>query len=131
MTESENQFYAPYWEWEDYQCGMYNSTNGGDLKNGEVMFTNPNICYDAMKAAVDQWVVAAKVNLTNKNQNRRAWIGQAASCVYANLTQEETCEIWRTLEDTQRKEANRIADRVIQEWEAENERFTQTRIFGY
>lgn len=132
FEESENQFYAPYWEWEDFLNGMYKATKGGDFEQSKIMFTNPDIFYEAMKQVLTKWPIATKVNFTNKRQNRRAWIGQAASCIYADLTEEETCEVWSGLTEYQRITANKTADKIIREWEQENnEGYIQTRIFSY
>lgn len=122
FIESKNQYYAPYWEWEDYLNGMYRVTNEGYLDQAKIMFTNNDICYNVMKNVTREWQVATKVNLTNLHCNRRAWLGQASACMYAKLTQQETCEVWKELTDEERDVANKIADKVIKEWEKENGR---------
>lgn len=120
--ECKNQFYAHYLKWEDYQNGMYKMTNGGDFLQAQIMFTNADICYHTMREVTKRWRISTKVNFTNKKCNRKAWLGQAASCLYAKLTQEETCNVWKSLSKEQQENANLIAEKVISEWEKENGR---------
>lgn len=120
FIESQGQFYAPYWEWEDFQNGMYKKTMGGDINKAIEMFTSEKLCYETMLNVVQSWPIASKVNLTNKHSNRKAWLGWSASCMYSNLTQEETCQVWNMLTDDQREKANQIANKVIKQWEDNN-----------
>jgi hypothetical protein len=71
----------------------------------------------AMNAAVSSWPVSAMYRLSATDTNRRAWLGQAACCLSARATQQETCAAWKRLSDLDRARANRCAERIISAWE--------------
>ena len=110
----------PYTVWEDYQAGMW--TPPVDLPK-EVMdagdlLGNPPGLAEAMRDACTAMPRAAEHNLTNDEQNRRAWLGQAACLNAVSARRDSTCAAWGLLSQDQRDEANAVADMVIREWEA-------------
>lgn len=111
----------PYTAWEDYQAGMYGtSTNPGAERAASILLLrNAAGLRDAMMDAVLSWPIAAEHNLTNTGSNRRAWLGQAASCHAHAATQFATCLAWWELTDDERAAANASADSVIAQYETE------------
>jgi hypothetical protein len=81
----------------------------------------------AAKMMLRDWPRAAEHNLTNREQNRRAWIGQATCCYSSNAPEGATRLAWWVLLADERDRANAVADRVIAEWEAGRD--TQTALF--
>jgi hypothetical protein len=118
------QYYSHYKNWEDFQNGMYRMNvdtdkdifvfNAINLLKSEVDF------YNSCKAMLNEWQVSAKVNMTNKSQNRNAWLG-AAACCYAHQTPEYLTRIaWSLMNRSDQDKANKIADRIILEYERKN-----------
>jgi hypothetical protein len=70
-----------------------------------------------MQAVVDTWAIAASVNLTNLQQNRRAWLGQAACCLEHKCPEDVTREAWNTLSEDVQRSANAVAMQIIEEWD--------------
>jgi hypothetical protein len=120
------QFYAEYSLWEDYNHGMYNvSDKEKDLDmidKAKKLLCNPKmfmtVCYDVLK----YWDIATKVNLTNVHSNRRAWLGQAACSYFHNVPEILTRQAWGQMNDNERNEANKVADKIIKIFEDNYER---------
>jgi len=113
------RFYKEYYYWEDYINGMYDLIDNEnyyiqksiELLKNESLFLNT--CLDVLK----NWNISSKVNLTNKNNNRQAWLGQAC-CSYLYKSNEICTRIaWSQLTDEQRFKANKIADIIINHFE--------------
>ena len=112
--------FHPYQNWEDYQSGMYD-----ELKEGREMrvilairlLASPPLCEHFMREIVKRWKVSTEQVLTNASCNRRAWLGQAACCLYAGVREDETREAWGLLKDEERNKANEIAEKVIADYE--------------
>lgn len=111
--------YRPYWEWEDYADGLYERPGGQlEVDAAGALLADPTAVLAAMRAAVRRWPAAAEHQLSNREQNRRAWLGWAACRVAAGATALATRHAWAGLSDAERYAANGCADRVIAEWEA-------------
>jgi hypothetical protein len=110
------RIYYPYWEWEDFINGMYETTseNESDLISlSENLLSNTELFRKSAIEMCDKWVKSTIVNLTNKNCNQRAWIGQA-SCCYSHKCPEYLTRIaWKNLNEETRRNADKIADQVI------------------
>ena len=118
------QYFTHYKNWEDFQHGMYRMNvdtdkdlfvfNAIDLLKSEANF------YNACKSMLIQWEVSAKVNMSNRSQNRNAQLG-AAACCYTHQTPEYLTRIaWSLMNKADQNKANKIADRIILEYEREN-----------
>ena len=105
----------PYWEWEDYQAGLY------DLKrsdwDGDTAAALAVLGSDALEAlmrqAVERWPKAAAHHLTDGGMNQQAWLGWAACGLGARCLAHITRAAWWQLTEQQRCQANSCADRVI------------------
>lgn len=107
-----------YRQWEDWAAGMYGLTMSEDAIGRAVsLLSEPAQTEMAMRTVAASWPVSAMYRLSAADTNRRAWLGQAACCLSARATQQETCAAWKRLSDVQRARANRCADRIISEWE--------------
>lgn len=109
----------PWWAWEDHKDGMYSFPCGWQqsIPAARDLLTSPGRLEDAMRAVVDAWPVSAEHQLTNTEQNRRAWLGQAACRLAAQAPAVATRAAWAQLTDAQCNAANAAAERVIREWE--------------
>lgn len=110
------KIYYRYELWEDHKNGMYFDGDPSDntaIEMAANILKNNDLFYEIAKEMVNLWEHSAEMNLTNKNRNRQAWIGQA-SCSYRLGTPENITKLaWHTLTDKEKEEANKIADRVI------------------
>lgn len=112
---------TPYWSnydtWECYKNGMYeNRLEESIVSQCREILTDERLCYDAMKLAVDEYKVAARVKLTNKMFNPISWIGQATCNYMIGATARETVNAWLTMKREQQDVANAIARKVMQEY---------------
>lgn len=118
------QIYYPYWDWEDFQNGMYT------YENKEEAVTLIGIAKDLLSSPVDfgegaremifNWPKATAHNLTNRSINRKAWIGHATCCFIHDVPEVLTRIAWSELTQEQRDKANQIAEEVIRDYEAQN-----------
>ena len=110
-----------YKKWEDYKCGMYDELAEGKdcrIDLAKSLLGNPSLCEKFMREVVKRWTCAAEQVLTNTSINRRAWLGQAACCLYAGCKEDETRKAWWLLTKEEQDRANSIAEKVITEYEA-------------
>lgn len=117
-----DQVFHHYEDWEDYKCGMYDELNEGRAGRVELarsLLASPDICGRWMREVKKRWKIAVEQVFSNVNINRKAWLGQAACCLYAGVKEDETRESWWLLTDDERNTANAIAQTVIEEWEDE------------
>lgn len=106
---------------------MYNTTRRYSEKETEEiaqkavsLLSDKERFYDTAKDMIGDWKVAAEVNLTTASRNFEAWIGQASCCYAHGIPEHITKQAWRLLSISQQLEANIVAQRVIDEWRADN-----------
>jgi hypothetical protein len=118
------QIYHNYKEWEDYQNGMWRKLEAGEESNmldKAIKFTGDHQEYGAwMIKVTERWPIACEHNLTNTSQNRKAWIGHAATCMAINCPEYITRKAWSYLTPKQQVDANRAAEMAIIHWEERN-----------
>jgi hypothetical protein len=115
------QIYHPYWKWEDFTNGMWRKETK-DYENEylpiAIKFTGDWNRYGAaMIRVINEWPVSCEHNLTDRSQNRRAWIGHAAVCLELGIPEYITRMAWHHLTEEQQVKANRKADIAIELWE--------------
>lgn len=115
------RIYHPYFNWEDFQWGMYEKTCFMDdmvmAHDCASTLGCPEWLWEAMQYVSHNWIIAAEANLTNTGRNRRAWLGQAACCFVHGAPEYTTKIGWHFLSEAKQKAANTVADEVIAEWE--------------
>ena len=111
------RIYHPYDKWEDYKHGLFGADEQQTTGAAKLLAT-PEKLHAAMTHVSRNWKHAAEVNMTNRSRNRQAWLGQAACCYACGANEDTTKRAWRGLTDTERTEANAVADVVIIEWES-------------
>jgi hypothetical protein len=93
------------------------------LLSDAIVFTGDAKRYGAaMLRVLDELPIATAHNLTDTNQNRKAWLGHAACYLAFECPEDVTREAWGQLTERQRTEANAMADIGIAKWEALNEK---------
>lgn len=117
-----NRVYHPYWAWEDYTNGFYANPRNllEELAASRDLLADPVRLESAMRDVTVAWSQSAEHQLSNREQNRRAWLGQAACKHAAGSSSLATRAAWPTLTDQAREAANASADRVIRWWEERN-----------
>lgn len=116
------RIYHPYWKWEENNFNMWGKSSNieEDIKTA-IEFTGDHKKYGSwMMRVVDDWTFSCEHNLTDKSQNRKAWIGHAAVAYWAGIPEDIVRKAWGFLTDEQRDLANIEADMAIQEWERRN-----------
>lgn len=112
------QYFTEYKNWEDWQNGMWKTHEKNQenelISNAINCLKNP---LSAMQRVVNDWPVCTKVNLSDKSQNRKSWLGQAACCIVYGIPEHLTRKAWMMLTDEERINANEIAKKVIEQWE--------------
>jgi hypothetical protein len=121
------RIYHPYWKWEDFENGLYDlekeysEKEECELANkAKSLLSNNTEFYNIALKVISEWTFAAEQNLTNKNRNRQAWIGQASCCYKYKIPERITKYGWRLLSLDEQKNANKIADKIIIQWEQQH-----------
>ena len=120
------QYFEQYTFWEDYLNGMYEiplkSDGDGLVILSIKMLTDKELFLSTCKDILINWPISTMVNLTNKQCNRRAWLGQAA-CNYRFKVPEICTRIaWSKLTPIQQFEASLIAEKIIINFEMNYEK---------
>ena len=115
------QVFHHYETWEEYKAGMWRNPTSGEVNKMlplAVKFTSNHILYGAaMMDVILAWPISCEHNLSNNNQNRRAWIGHAAACFKKGFPESVTRLAWGKLSQKQQDLANQEADKAIVKWE--------------
>lgn len=122
------QVWYRYELWEDWQNGMYATSDKNKnirIENSIDFFKNLKELYECMKYVAYNWKHSAMTNLTNLATNHQAWLGQASNCYKNKCNVDETIEVWHSLTEKQREEANKVADKVFYEWKRDYEKETE------
>ncbi len=110
--------YHPYTEWEDWKAGMYEpSTDPDAVQASFVLLTNPSALTKAMRSVTQVWPLATDHNMTDRGSNRRSWLGQSACCLVHGATERATCSAWWAMTAEAQNTANKVADKIIAEWD--------------
>jgi hypothetical protein len=118
------QIFHHYQKWEDFIAGMYSLDDVIDKDKKVIsaieLFNNSQEFYSTLILVLENWQISSELNLTNKTQNRRAWLG-AAACMYKHNCPEYLTRVaWGLLNKNVQNSANLIAEKVIKEYEAKN-----------
>jgi acyl-CoA-binding protein len=115
------RLYYHYELWEEYKYNMWTPITGlehDNLLKVAISFTGDAIKYGKyMLKVIDKWYISCAVNLSNRNMNRQAWIGHAATCLAIKCLESITREAWHYLTQKQQDDANEKADNAIMLWE--------------
>jgi hypothetical protein len=121
MDYKIERVFHPYWVWEDFKNGMWNSTSKSERQQiidiCLYFMEDTDAFGTSMLAVVDEWPISCEHNLTSISNNRRAWIGQAASCMATGSPEDVTRAAWGMLSEEKKEKANKKADTAIELWE--------------
>jgi hypothetical protein len=123
------QIYHHYSKWEDYNAGMWRKVSKKQsmgFLDDAIRFTGDHVLYgEWMLKVIDQWPNACEQNLSDIDQNRKAWIGHAACCLHLGCPESVTRMAWAYLTKQQQDDANKSAEIAIKKWE-EKTKFRET-----
>lgn len=115
------QIFHPYSKWECAKNGMWKDVIGDEAEKLlpiAIRFTGNHLAYgEAMRNVIYKWRYSCENFLTDKNINRKAWLGHAACSLELNLPENVVRMAWKELSQTQRDLANKQAEMYIKEWE--------------
>ena len=120
MSNSIKRIYHPHWLWEEVKYNMWGLADDRQaMLDWAVDFTGDAERYgEWMMKVAREWTHSCEHNLSNKTQNRKAWIGHAA-CAYANRCPEDIVrQAWAMLAEDQQEAANNKAQKAIDFWES-------------
>lgn len=118
------QIYHHYTKWEDFQNGMYNEDKQereSRVQKAVALLSDVAELYVQMTRVTNEWEKATEQNLTDNSINHQAFLGQTACAIWQGIHEDETREAWGRLSNEQRYKANRVADRVDEEWHRKRE----------
>ena len=115
---STTQHYYHYSFWEDVRNGILDKRCESEkIEEAKVILGKPNKFLQLGRKMIRQWPQCTRQYLTDKSMNRRAYIG-ASVCNFAKgCTEREVRLAWWELNEKQRKDANLIADILLEEFE--------------
>jgi hypothetical protein len=119
------RIYHPYWLWEDHKAGFYENCSGENkellILKGIEMFNCEIKTTENMLRVINEWQYSCEHNLTNESLNKIAYIGQSACCLYSNIPNKVTMEIWNKLEKNVQDRSNKIANDILNIWKQKHE----------
>jgi hypothetical protein len=120
------RIYHPYWLWEDHKAGFYENCSGENKEllvlKGIEMFNCEIKTTENMLRVINEWKYSCEHNLTNESLNKIAYIGQSACCLYSNIPNKVTMEIWNKLEKNVQDRSNKIANDILNIWKQKHEK---------
>jgi hypothetical protein len=120
MARQVKRIWHKYTDWEDFKAGMYRRAaleESKPLLDRCILLMNDTQSFgEWMLRVLSEWSVAAEHNLTDEQQNRQAWLGQAACCLAIQCPEHLTREAWGAISELKRRAANEQADSVIADY---------------
>lgn len=112
--------YHPHWLWEEVAANMWGTVEDREyyLKLAIEFAGDADLYGEYMLRVVEEWPHSSEHNLSNKSQNRRAWVGHAACALALQCPEDIVRQAWRHLTEQQQIDANAAADRAIAHWES-------------
>lgn len=114
------RIYHPYWVWEEVSFNMWGAVKDkASLLRKAIEFTGNSELYGKyMMRVAKEWKCSCEHNLTNLEQNRKAWIGHAACALAFRCPEGIVREAWGYLSEEQQRKANEVAQKTIEWWES-------------
>ena len=113
------QHWTPYWEWEDWQNGMWQNNDEHRLQEAIEFTSNWQVYGSAMLDVIFAWPRTMLNSLTNSSVNKRAFLGHCAVSYALGISELTTRMAWKELTDQQRYDADLIAQQTIDAWKKE------------
>ena len=116
-----NRIWHPFWKWEESKFNMWGTVKDrNEYLMQAIEFTDDAELYGSyMMRVAQEWPYSCEHNLTDRSQNRRAWIGHAACALAFQCPEDIVRSAWSRLTELQQAEANAKADEAIRFWECQ------------
>lgn len=122
------QIYIHHFHWEDFKNGMFSSKTDLEyfyIRQATHILSNPHLFESIMIEMLKNWKFCIDHNLSNKNTNRKAYLG-AAACNYACKVPEYCTRIaWNSLDRVTQVKANNSASKIIDIYENSKQKHIQ------
>jgi hypothetical protein len=131
--EPPKKIYYPWTSLEEYQPngGMWNiasiDVRDSLINAAKELLKNSQAFEKALHDVLKYWPLSVQNALTNRALNHQAWLGQAACFFAVGSVEETTRSAWRLLTLQEQIEANKIAEKIINLWNIEEN--PQTLLF--
>jgi len=103
--------------WEGYKNGMYTTRLTEEaVAKCRATLADDDAFYAAATYVALNWPVEAEMRLGYHGYNHQAWLGHAACCHLHGSGEEDAVAAYRSLPKEQQDAANKVADRVLEEW---------------
>jgi len=122
------QIYHHYTKWEDYKNGFYGKRDTNTDKVFDI-FNDEYKTKMYMNKVITDWTISCEHNLSNYSMNRVAYLGQAACCLYAGISNLTTMYAWKFLDYEIQERSDKIAIKIILLWE-QNQILKNTLLIG-
>lgn len=120
MSTEISRIYHPYWLWEEYKLGFYNNFSNNDFKRLRPKVIELFSSYEDtslyMDRVVNEFLYSCEHNLSNTSMNRVAFLGQCASLLHNGSPSELTMKSWKYVPEEYQKQANIIAESIINKY---------------
>lgn len=109
-------------KWEDYRHNFYGgleetTSKEKSLETYAELLRNLDRFERALKRIIVEWPYACEHNLTNKNMNRIAYMGQAACALEFKIPHYISCSGYNLLTPEEQEAADAMAQKYIDIWE--------------
>lgn len=117
MLPKIKQIYTPYWSWECYKKGLYNSYYlNTDIEKCTEFMNNIELFSKSMQEVNHNWNNSMLNFLTNPNINRVAFLGQCGVCYALGYPDALTKKCWKNLDRKKQNKLNFISHQIIVTW---------------
>jgi hypothetical protein len=124
-TDDPNRVFHTFDKWECVKAGFYATTKDGWSREQceqayFELLTDGEHFESVARLVIKDWPMSCEHYLTNSAMNRLAWIGQASVC-FKHGVPSQFSSGWNLLSEDQKKTANAVALKVLNEWLASRE----------
>lgn len=114
-----DRVWVPCTEWEEITSNFWGDSRfvEHDIKTAVAFMKDTKAFGSAMDDVICDWPNSTLNALTDQQQNRQAWLGQAAVCIRFGIPEYITRKAWKELSLHEQDLANLEAKRVIKHWE--------------
>lgn len=114
------QIYIHHFYWEDFKNGMYKNKSDCEyfhkIQSIHIL-SNPALFENIMLDMLESWTYCIDHNLSNKNYNRKAYLGAAACNFSCGIPEYCTRLAWNSLSRDVQQKANNSAIKIIKQYE--------------
>lgn len=119
MKNNLKRIWKNYNKWEDFRAGFFNAKQkySDDMVIRVTKTLTSNEFYEIGIKLFFEWENSINHNLSFTGSNRKSYLGQAVCCFLYGLSAKTTAEIFTKMNDVDKKIANNIAQKLIEEYE--------------